>query len=342
MRGPGWDFAGSRLFVALMATTSLLVGCEGVQSALDPAGPQAARISHLWWVMLAVCTAVFTLVLGALLYAMFHSRRSDSAVADLNTRRRISITIAGAVAATVIVLFILLIASVSAGRGLSTLSTTGALTIEVTGHQWWWEIHYVDPLPGQQMVTANEIHIPVNRPVELKLASQDVIHSFWVPNLHGKRDLIPGHLTTLSLQADRPGVYRGQCAEFCGYQHALMAFMIVAEPADTFSAWLDHQRRPAAQPVDDMQQRGQEVFLSSPCIMCHTIRGTPAGGKVAPDLTHLASRRMLAAGTLPNTPGSLAGWIIDPQNLKPGNKMPSHHFNPDELQALLAYLVSLK
>jgi cytochrome c oxidase subunit II len=325
-----------------VATTSLLAGCEGMQSALDPAGPQAAHISHLWWVMLAVCTAVFILVLGALLYAVFHPRRSDSAPADLNAIRRMSITIAGVVAVTVIVLFILLIARVSAGRGLSSLSTAGALTIEVTGHQWWWEIHYADPLPSQHMVAANEIHIPVNRPVELKLASQDVIHSFWVPILHGKRDLIPGHLTTISLQADRPGIYRGQCAEFCGYQHALMAFMIVVEPADAFSAWLDQQRRPAAQPVDDMQQRGQEVFLSSPCIMCHTIRGTPAGGKVAPDLTHLASRRTLAAGTLPNTPGSLAGWIIDPQNLKPGNKMPAHQFGPDELQAVLAYLVSLK
>lgn len=262
MRGPGWHLAETRLFVALVATTSLLSGCAGLQSALDPAGPQAARISHLWWVMRAICTAVFILVLGALLSAVFHSRRSDSGMADLNVIRRMSITIAGAVAATLIVLFILLIASVSTGRGLSSLSTAGALTIEVTGHQWWWEIHYVDPLPSQHVVTANEIHIPVNRPVELKLASQAVIHSFWVPNLHGKRDLIPGHLTTLSLQADRPGVYRGQCAEFCGYQHALMAFMIVAEPADTFSTWLDPQRRPAAPPVDDLQQRGQEVFLS--------------------------------------------------------------------------------
>jgi cytochrome c oxidase subunit II len=292
--------------------------------------------------MLAVCAAVFVLVLGVLLYAVFHSRRNDREVAELDARRRMTMTVGGAVAATVVILFVLFIASVFAGRGLSSLSTAGALTIEVTGHQWWWEIRYVDPLPSHQVVTANEIHIPVSRPVVLKLASQDVIHSFWVPNLHSKRDLIPGHLTTLWLQADRPGVYRGQCAEFCGYQHALMAFMIVAEPADTFFTWLDHQRRPAVQPVDDMQQHGQEVFLSSPCIMCHTIRGTPAGGEVAPDLTHLASRRTLAAGTLPNTPGSLAGWIIDPQNLKPGNKMPPHHFDPNELQALLAYLVNLK
>jgi cytochrome c oxidase subunit 2 len=319
-----------------------LSGCQGMQSALDPAGPQAARISELWWVMLAVCAAVFVLVLGVLLYAVFRPRRSDGEVADPHARRRMTMTVGGAVAVTAVILFVLLTASVFAGRGLSSLSTAGALTIEVTGHQWWWEIRYTDPLPSRHVITANEIHIPVGRPVVLKLASQDVIHSFWVPNLHGKRDLIPGHLTTLSLQADRPGVYRGQCAEFCGYQHALMAFMIVAEPADAFSAWLDQQRRPAAQPVDDMQRRGQEVFLSSPCMMCHTIRGTPAGGKVAPDLTHLASRRMLAAGTLPNTPGALAGWIIDPQNLKPGNKMPAHHFDPAELQALLAYLVSLK
>jgi cytochrome c oxidase subunit II len=285
--------------------------------------------------MRAVCAAVFVLVLGVLLYAVFRSRRSDREVADRHAGRRMTMTVGGAVAVTVVILFVLLVASVFAGRGLASLSTAGALTIEVTGHQWWWEIRYVDALPSQHVVTANETHIPAGRPVVLKLASQDVIHSFWVPNLHGKRDLIPGHLTTLSLQADRPGVYRGQCAEFCGYQHALMAFLVVAEPADTFFSWLDQQRRPAAQPADDMQRRGQEVFLSSPCMMCHTIRGTSAGGRVAPDLTHLASRRMLAAGTLPNTPGALAGWIIDPQHLEPGNKMPAHHFDPAELQALL-------
>jgi cytochrome c oxidase subunit 2 len=137
-------------------------------------------------------------------------------------------------------------------------------------------------------------------------------------------------------------VYRGQCAEFCGYQHANMAFLVVAEPPDQFSMWLDQQRRPAVPPVDEVPQRGQEIFLSSSCVLCHTIRGTSAGGKVAPDLTHLASRRTLAAGTLPNTPGSLAGWIIDPQHIKPGNKMPPNHFDPNDLQALLAYLVSLK
>jgi cytochrome c oxidase subunit 2 len=185
------------------------------------------------------------------------------------------------------------------------------------------------------------MHIPVGQPIVLKLTSHDVIHSFWAPNLHGKRDLIPGHVTTIGFQADKPGVFRGQRAEFCGYQHA-MAFLIVAESPDEFSAWLDQQRRPAAQPLDAVQQRGQEVLLSSPCMMCHTIQGTPAGGKVAPDLTHLASRRTIAAGTLPNTPGHLAGWIIAPQNIKPGSNMPPNTLDPDALQSLLAYLMSLK
>jgi cytochrome c oxidase subunit 2 len=192
------------------------------------------------------------------------------------------------------------------------------------------------------VITANEIHIPVGQPVEFQLKSRDVIHSFWVPTLHGKRDLIPRHVTTMTLQADRPGVYRGQCAEFCGYQHAHMAILVVAEPLEQFAAWLEHQRRPAAEPSDARQQRGQEVFLSAPCVMCHTIRGTLAGGRVAPDLTHIAGRHTLAAGTLPNTPGHLAGWIIDPQHIKPGNRMPAHSLNADDLQALLAYLGSLK
>jgi cytochrome c oxidase subunit 2 len=343
---PRWLYlANPRSYMSLTAIASLLWGCSGMQSALDPAGPQAALISHLWWLMFAVCAAVFLLVIGFLLYAVFHRRRSASDAADPAEPydgRRMTMAVGGAVAATVGILFVLLVVSVSAGRGLSSLSSPDALRIEVIGHQWWWEVHYVDPVPSQRVVTANEIHIPVGRPVVLKLTSRDVIHSFWVPNLHGKRDLIPGHDTTIWLQADKSGVFRGQCAEFCGHQHALMAVLIVAEPPEQFAAWLEQQRQPAAQPADDRQRRGQEVFLASPCIMCHTIQGTPAGGRVAPDLTHLASRRTIAAGTSPNTPGHLAGWIIDPQNIKPGNKMPPTGLASDDLQALLAYLQSLK
>jgi cytochrome c oxidase subunit 2 len=327
--------------VGLVATVGFLEGGAGMQSALDPAGPQAARISELWWLMLAVCTAVFVAVIGFLLYAVLHVRRREGA--DIrDDERRLTKGVIGAVAAAVVILFVLLVASISAGRGLASLSAPDAVNIEVIGHQWWWEVHYVDPIPSQRVITANEMHIPVGRPVVLQLKSHDVIHSFWAPNLHGKRDLIPGHVTTLTFQADKPGVFRGQCAEFCGYQHAQMAFLVVAEPPEQFTAWLERQRQTTSQPSGGVQQRGQEVFLSSSCPLCHTIQGTPAAGKMAPDLTHLASRQTIAAGTLPNTPGHLAAWIIDPQHIKPGNKMPPNHLNPDDLQALLAYLESLE
>jgi cytochrome c oxidase subunit II len=322
----------------LAALALPLAGSMEMQSALDPAGPQAARIHDLWWLMFAVCTAVFLAVVGVLLYAILHSRPDEADVAGPEAERRMTTVVTGATAMTVVILFALLVVSIFAGRGLSTPSAPDPVTLEVIGHQWWWEVHYVDAVPSQRIVTANEMHIPVGRPVVLQLTSQDVIHSFWAPNLRGKRDLIPGHTTTISFQADKPGVFRGQCAEFCGYQHAHMAFLIVAESPDQFAAWLDEQRRPAAQPADAVQEKGQTVFLSSSCVLCHTIRGTPAGGKVAPDLTHLASRRTIAAGTLPNTPGHLAGWIIDPQNIKPGTNMPPTNLDPEDLQALLAYL----
>ncbi|HYJ46860.1 MAG TPA: c-type cytochrome, partial [Pyrinomonadaceae bacterium] len=188
----------------------------------------------------------------------------------------------------------------------------------------------------------NEIHIPTGQLIKLRLASDDVIHSFWVPNLSGKKDLIPGHEIILTFQADNPGEFRGQCAEFCGFQHAHMGLTIVAEPPDKFDDWMNRQRAPAAQPANDSEQRGQQVFLHAPCIMCHSIRGTDAGGHVAPDLTHLASRKTIAASTLPNTRGHLGGWILNSQEIKPGNHMPPVPLSSEELQALLDYLGSLK
>lgn len=329
---PGW----------LLSTGMMLTGCSGIQSALDPAGPQAGRISHLWWLIFAVCAVIFLLVIGFMLYAVLHSRRDASDGAGPELDRRMTTMVGGASLITIVILFVFLLVSVWTGKSLSSLTAPQALTIEVTGHQWWWEVEYTDPVPSQRVTTANEIHIPVGQPIRLKLTSRDVIHSFWLPNLHGKRDLIPGHETILWLQADKPGIFRGQCAEFCGYQHAHMSFIVVAEPSEQFFAWLDHQRRPAAPPTEAVAQRGQAVFLSAPCVMCHTIQGTTAGGTVAPDLTHVVSRSTLAAGTLPNTRGALASWITDPQTIKPGNKMPQHDFAPDDLQALLTYLESLK
>jgi cytochrome c oxidase subunit 2 len=212
----------------------------------------------------------------------------------------------------------------------------------VTGHQWWWEVQYRDSLAQHWVTTANEIHIPVGRPVVVELVSTDVIHSFWPPSLSGKRDLIPGRENSLWLQADSAGDFRGLCAEFCGHQHAKMGFLIVAEAPDSFARWLTLQRDTAATPTDTLALRGREVFLGGSCPMCHSIAGTPSGSRVGPDLTHLAGRRTLAAGTLPNTRANLAGWITDPQAFKPGAKMPATALSAPELRALLAYLETLR
>jgi cytochrome c oxidase subunit II len=241
-----------------------------------------------------------------------------------------------------VLLLILLAASVATDRALAQLPGQDALHVQVTGHQWWWAVHYDDPRPDRAFDTANEIHIPVGRTVVVSLESADVIHSFWVPNLHGKKDLIPGYTTTLTLRADKAGVYRGPCAEFCGLQHALMALEVVASPPAEYEAWAELQRRPAAEPSDPGAARGKRIFLSGSCMLCHAIDGTPAGARTAPNLTHVASRRTLAAGTLENTPQNLAAWILDPQKVKPGAQMPAHPLEGEDLGALVAYLETLK
>jgi cytochrome c oxidase subunit II len=284
---------------------------------------------------------VFVLVVAALLWATLRRRRVEEP-SDDRRERSMRTTVIVATAATTIILFVFLILDLSVGRAITTNPGPEALQVRVTGHQWWWEIQYRDSLPQNWATTANEIHVPVGRPVVFELRSTDVIHSLWPPNLNGKRDLIPGNENSIWFQADSAGVYRGQCAEFCGHQHAKMAFLIVAEPPDSFSAWLVRQRDTAMTPTDSVALRGQEVFLASSCVMCHAIGGTPAGSRIGPDLTHLASRRTIAAGTLPNTRGNLAGWIVNPQGIKPGVRMPSTRLDSDDLQALLTYLETLK
>ncbi|HLU83462.1 MAG TPA: c-type cytochrome, partial [Trueperaceae bacterium] len=212
------------------------------------------------------------------------------------------------------------------------------LTIEVIGHQWWWEVRY----PESGVVTANEVVIPVGETVRLELSSVDVIHSFWVPVLNGKMDLIPGQTTSLPLEASLAGEYFGFCAEFCGVQHARMNLLVVAQERSDFDAWLATQQLAAPPPNDATTLAGQQVFLGSACVYCHTVRGTNASGKLGPDLTHLASRRLLGAGALPNTRGNLAGWIVNSQTTKPGNRMPPMYLGGSELQSLLAYLETLR
>jgi cytochrome c oxidase subunit 2 len=256
-------------------------------------------------------------------------------------KRRMTRTVATATGVTVLLLFVLLVASVATGRATSKLEGK-PLVLEVKGHQWWWEVQYLDAVPSRGVTTANEIHIPVGRPVTIKLSSSDVIHSFWVPNLHGKKDLIPGHDNSISIQADRPGIFYGQCAEFCGFQHAHMGLIVIAEPPERYQAWLDGQRQSSVTPQTPEQLRGQKLVELLPCANCHTIHGTQASGRTGPDLTHLASRRTIAAGMLPNTRGHLGGWLADPQGVKPGTLMPPNPMDSRDLQSVLDYLEILK
>ncbi len=310
------------------------------QSVLAPAGPQAQAIATLTWWFFGVCAAVYVLTIGALIWALARRRRPSDDSPE--TSQRLGVVIAGATAVTIVTLIVLSVASVVSGRGLLSPSGPGAITIDVIGHQWWWDFRYHDASPNQVVSSPNELHIPVGVPVVLKAMSRDVIHSFWVPNLHGKRDLIPGIVTNTWIQADRPGTYRGQCAEFCGHQHAHMAFIVVAEPMDAFLAWIGQQRRGAAQPSGELVQRGHDLFMTGPCVMCHTIRGTPAGSRFGPDLTHVAGRRTIAAGTLTTTREHLQRWIENSQATKPGNRMPPVPMSGEEMQALLAYLETLR
>jgi cytochrome c oxidase subunit 2 len=320
-----------------------------IRSVLHAAGPQAAHIASLWWLMFWVCLVVFVLVIVAMLFALARARLRGPEIIpeplvlrDAASERRIGVAIGVSVAATTLVLIVFLVASVVTGRAIASLTTPDPLKIEVTGYRWWWRIQYPDPIPSNTVTTANEFHIPVGRPVLLTLRSRDVIHSLWVPPLHGKKDLIPGHPNSMWIQADRPGRYEGQCAEFCGFQHAHMRLIIIAEPAEQFEKWLEAQRQPAEPPTDPLAQRGLQVFQTGSCALCHAIQGTEASGQVAPDLTHLASRTTLGAATIPNSTGYLAGWIIDSQHIKPGNAMPPNSLSAEDLHALLAYLRGLK
>jgi len=309
-----------------------------LQSIIHPAGIQAARVSHLWWVMFWICAAVWAAVAVAALVAIARGRRGSSTATDAQIGR--SVTVAGGL--SVAALLGLLFQSIVTGRALDTLRSPDALRIQVTGNQWWWDVQYEHAVPSLRVTTANEIHIPVGRAIRFDLLSTDVIHSLWIPNLQGKIDLVPGRLNELWLRADQPGVYRGQCAEYCGLQHAKMALVVVADSPDDFERWLAANRAPASPPTTPEEQRGRDIVERGPCAMCHTIAGTSAGGRSAPDLTHLASRSTIGAGTLPNTKGYLAGWIADPQHIKPGNRMPPSGLNGEELQAVLAYLETLK
>lgn len=302
-------------------------------AVFDPAGPYSEPVTTLAWALLLGGTAVLLVVLAALWAALFGSAKLK---ARLGGERAIWIL---GFAFPAVVLTGLLVWGLMLTSSLSATRVTGQeMRVKIIGEMWWWRVHYQDEEGRETLHDANELHIPVGTPVLLELEAADVIHSFWVPRLGGKMDMIPGRTNRLLIQADKPGIYKGQCAEYCGGPHALMGFIVVAHAPADFARW-----RASRLPASEGKGPGLSLFLSSGCAACHTIRGTPANGLAGPDLTHVGSRHTLGAGILPNNPGTMAGWVADAQAIKPGNRMPAYHqFGGEELRALSDYLVTLK
>lgn len=335
----------TRFFALIVGMALILASCAGSSTPLQPASINAVKIAGLTWTIFAIAGIVFIIVEGMLIYASFRFRSKGRQIMpkqiEGNTRLEIGWTLLPAV-----VLLIVFLLSIGTLRSLfyqpaQAASASGdppaTLNVRVIGHQWWWEFDY----PDQHIITANELHIPENTLVSLDIESIDVIHSFWVPQLTQKQDAIPGHITTIYINAPTPGTYLGQCSEFCGAQHANMLARVIVDPTDQFQAWVTQQQAPVAALSGEAAQ-GEQVFLSGACVGCHTINGTTAQGKVGPNLTHFASRNVFAGASQENTPQNVAHWLADPQAVKPGNLMPNLHLSQDAINKLVAFLESLK
>lgn len=323
------------------AATLLSAACSGSRSILRPDGPAAEPIVGLWWILIWTTGIVTLIVFGLFAYAVIRARRASPATTRVPGGGTLFVAVGGAVIPAVILVG-LVWSTLDRGRDVALPAEAGATSIEVVGHQFWWEVRY----PEAGVVTANEIHIPAGRPVRITLTSTDVIHSFWAPTLAGKLDLVPGRTNELWLQTDTAGVYRGQCAEFCGVQHAKMGFLVIAQTPADFAAWLERQRRPAAAPAAGHLARGRDVFIEAECVNCHVIRGVnripDLLGMPGPDLTHFGGRRTIAAATVPNRPPWLSRWILAPDAIKRGSRMPASPLSAADLNALVAYLESLR
>lgn len=305
--------------------------------ALDPAGPFAGPVVTLSWVLIAMAVGVLLVVVAALWIGLFGPAKWRAGLGD---RRLVWI---GGLAFPVVVLSAVLVYGLILTSQLSEDPAPGEMRVRVTGEMWWWRVAYLDAAGREVLQDANEVHIPAGTPVTFELDAADVIHSFWVPRLGGKMDMIPGRRNILRLQADRPGVYAGQCAEFCGGPHALMGLVVVAHAPADFAAWRARRATAPAPPTETLLTRGAALFTTNGCAACHTVRGSAATGLAGPDLTHVGSRRSLGAGILPNNRGTLAGWVAESQAIKPGNRMPRYaNLSGPDLQALAAYLESLR
>jgi cytochrome c oxidase subunit II len=345
-----------RLMVRLLRTAAplvlLLSACAAIPptspsqtpSALDPRGPGAAKIADLWWIMFGLGVLVYAIVMTILILAIIRRQRATRETPpDSDESKGWNWVILGGIALPAVILVIVFGSTIYTLAAISNPPDPDTLTINVIGRRWWWQVSY----KNRGVDLANEIHIPVGVPVEILIESADVIHSLWIPQLHGKMDAIPTRVNKLVIQADEPGVYRGECAEYCGLQHAHMGFMVVAQPPDEFNVWLAEQQQPALEPRDESAMRGRDVFMGAGCVYCHTVRGLndksvdASAVDLGPDLTHVYSRLTIAGATLTTNRGNLAGWIIDAQHVKPGSLMPPIYISSQDLQDLLAYLETL-
>lgn len=333
---PSTRWTAATRSATLLLAVVVIGGCgEQEQGAFAPRGSDAADLNVLFWVMVVLGGAVFGFVMWV--FVRSASGRDPSLDEERRDRRSKRLVVGGGIVLPVVILLPLTVVMLVVGNRLAPL-LGDAYEIRVVAHQFWWEVIY----PETGMVTANEIHIPVDTRVRVMLETADVIHSFWVPQLAGKIDMIPGQTTEIVIDADQPGTYLGQCAEFCGVQHARMRFLVIAQPMEEFEQWLADQTAPASPPDTDAAERGQEVFAELGCAACHSVRGTDAVGELGPDLTHLATRSTLGAATVPNNRGYLGGWITDPQSMKPGNLMPPIPMTGEQLLDLIEFLEGLR
>jgi cytochrome c oxidase subunit II len=335
---------------AIAGLSPLLLGAcsyQHYQSDFGNGAVQDSQFLTLFTIFMVVCGIMYLLVIGFLAASIVRrGRAAEPNVVETGRHHRshplMRSTLIGWAALIGVGLAGLAIASFFADRSMAKAATHEKLSIKVTANQWWWDVQYNSDDPSKIIHTANELHLPVGVPVRIVLRSSDVIHSFWVPSLAGKEDLIPGRQTDITIVPKKTGIYRGQCAEFCGVQHAHMSLIVDVDSYPDFIKWWDHQLQSAPRPTTPLTLAGYKYVTTGPCSACHNIAGTPASGTVAPDLTHLASRRSIAASTLPMSEGNLYGWVEDPQSMKPGNRMPTIGLEPGQLHAVVAYLETLK
>lgn len=321
---------------AIVSFAATQAGCDRQQSTLAPAGREAQQIADLFWWMFGAGALIWLFMMGLGAYVLVSRRRPHS-----ERQTRLFVIVGGAVLPTIL-LVILLCCGLAMLPRLVARAPTDSLTIDVHGVQWWWRVRYA-LADGESIELANEICLPVNEPVGFNLRSEDVIHSFWIPSIGGKVDMIPGRTTRLVLHPNRTGIFRGACAEYCGTSHALMNFYVRVVSRDEFDAWLARQKRDAVSPTEPSARRGAQLFVSSGCGACHTLRGTSARGRVGPDLTHFGSRHSVGAGILPNDRQSISHWLQRTGHIKPEVEMPDFHvLGEEQLADLAAYLEQLK